>query len=251
MHKVDGIIDIVLEQGAVALELVKSQFLQGLILCDAVGDHAAGQLVGIPERHPLLGQVVGAVGGVDKALGGGAAHVGRQGLHGVQHGGDGLEAEFQGIHCIKDGFLVLLHILVVGQRQTLHHHQQGVQVAVDAAGLAADQLGDIGVLLLRHDGGAGGKADFLGIHEFDPNDVQVGDIVVYDATWYNEPVIHRVINITEINGTTYYMIKGDHNSHPDPYYATADQINERVLTWDGHPIVIPYIGNISLWLRGL
>lgn len=95
------------------------------------------------------------------------------------------------------------------------------------------------------------KADFLGIHEFDPNDVQVGDIVVYDATWYNEPVIHRVINITEINGTTYYMIKGDHNSYPDPYYATADQINERVLTWDGHPIVIPYIGNISLWLRGL
>ena len=95
------------------------------------------------------------------------------------------------------------------------------------------------------------KADFLGIHEFDPKDVQVGDIVVYDATWYNEPVIHRVINITEINGTTYYMIKGDHNNQPDPYYATADQINERVLTWDGHPIVIPYIGNISLWLRGL
>lgn len=30
-----------------------------------------------------------------------------------------------------------------------------------------------------------------------------------------------------------------------------DSINERVLTWDGHPIVIPYIGNISLWLRGL
>ena len=95
------------------------------------------------------------------------------------------------------------------------------------------------------------KADFLGIHEFDPKDVQVGDIVVYDAVWYSEPVIHRVINITEINGTTYYMIKGDNNDRPDPYYATADQINERVLTWNGHPIVIPYIGNISLWLRGL
>ena len=95
------------------------------------------------------------------------------------------------------------------------------------------------------------KLIFLEILEFLPSVVQVGDIVVYDATWYNEPVIHRVINITQINGTTYYMIKGDHNSHPDPYYATADQINERVLTWDGHPIVIPYIGNISLWLRGL
>lgn len=91
----------------------------------------------------------------------------------------------------------------------------------------------------------------LGIHEFNPEDVKVGDIVVYNAVWVDEPVIHRVINITEINGTTYYMIKGDHNTAADPYYVKADQITDRVLTINGSPIVIPYIGNINLWLKGL
>ena len=95
------------------------------------------------------------------------------------------------------------------------------------------------------------KADFFGIHEFDPNDVKVGDIVVYDAQWFDQPVIHRIINITEINGTTMYVIKGDNNNRTDPYYVTSDQIKERVITWGDSPIVIPYIGNLSLWLRGL
>ncbi|MDO5850576.1 MAG: signal peptidase I [Methanobacteriaceae archaeon] len=95
------------------------------------------------------------------------------------------------------------------------------------------------------------KADFFGIHEFDPNDVQVGDIVVYNAVWYNNPVIHRVINITEINGTTMYMIKGDNNDRPDPYYVTADQIRDRVLTFGDSPIVIPKIGYVTIVLKGL
>lgn len=95
------------------------------------------------------------------------------------------------------------------------------------------------------------KANFLGISEFDPNDVQVGDIVVYDAVWYNNPVIHRVINITEINGTTMYMIKGDNNDRPDPYYVTPNQIRDRVLTFGGSPIVIPKIGYVTILLKGL
>ena len=95
------------------------------------------------------------------------------------------------------------------------------------------------------------KADFFGIHEFDPNDVEVGDVVVYDASWYDQPVIHRVINITDINGTTMYVIKGDNNDRPDPYYVTADQITERVVTLGDNLIVIPKVGYLSLWLRGL
>jgi signal peptidase len=95
------------------------------------------------------------------------------------------------------------------------------------------------------------KADFLGLHEFNPKDVKVGDVVVYDAAWYNQPVIHRVINITNINGTTMYMIKGDNNNAPDPYYVKADQINEKVVTLGDNLIVIPKVGYLSLWLRGL
>lgn len=95
------------------------------------------------------------------------------------------------------------------------------------------------------------KANFLGINEFDPKSVEVGDIVVYDAAWFDQPVIHRIIDIKQINGTTMYVIKGDNNNRTDPYYVTSDQIKEKVLTWGDSPIVIPYIGNLSLWLRGL
>lgn len=91
----------------------------------------------------------------------------------------------------------------------------------------------------------------LGIQEFDPEDVKVGDIVVYNAEWVNEPVIHRVINITEINGTTYYEIKGDNNNAPDPYYVHPSQITDKVIMMGDNPVVIPYIGNINLWLKGL
>ena len=95
------------------------------------------------------------------------------------------------------------------------------------------------------------KANFLGINEFDPGNIQVGDVVVYDAAWFDQPVIHRVINITDINGTTMYMIKGDNNNAPDPYYVKADQINEKVVTLGDNLIVIPKVGYLSLWLRGL
>ena len=95
------------------------------------------------------------------------------------------------------------------------------------------------------------KTNLLGIQEFNPKDVQVGDIVVYNAKWFNQPVIHRIIDIKEINGKTVYEIKGDNNNRSDPYYVTADQIQARVLKWGDNPVVIPYIGTISLWLRGL
>lgn len=95
------------------------------------------------------------------------------------------------------------------------------------------------------------KADFFGIHEFNPEDLKVGDVVVYNAKWYDQPVIHRIINITDINGTTMYVIKGDNNDRPDPYYVTPDQIQERVLTLGDNLLVIPKIGYLSLWLRGL
>ncbi|MBQ2635706.1 MAG: signal peptidase I [Methanobrevibacter sp.] len=95
------------------------------------------------------------------------------------------------------------------------------------------------------------KADFLGINEFNPDDVEVGDVVVYDAKWFDQPVIHRVIRIAEINGTTMYVIKGDNNDSPDPYYVTSDQIKEKVVTFGDNLVVIPKIGYLSLWLRGL
>jgi signal peptidase len=95
------------------------------------------------------------------------------------------------------------------------------------------------------------KADFFGIHEFNPDDVQVGDVVVYDAAWFDQPVIHRIIGTADINGSTMYVIKGDNNDSPDPYYVKADQIKEKVVTLGDNLVVIPKVGYLSLWLRGL
>jgi len=92
----------------------------------------------------------------------------------------------------------------------------------------------------------------LGVQEFNPEtDVNVGDVVVYDAVWYSEPVIHRVINVETINGTKYFTIKGDNNKEADPYLVTPDRITAKVLTIGGHLIVIPKIGHITLLFRGL
>ena len=74
---------------------------------------------------------------------------------------------------------------------------------------------------------------------------------VYDAKWYNQPVIHRVIDIVNVNGSTMYLIKGDNNNAPDPYYVSPNQIQSKVVTIGDNLVVIPKIGYLSLWLRGL
>jgi len=91
-----------------------------------------------------------------------------------------------------------------------------------------------------------------GIQEFNPyTDVKVGDVVVYDAMWYPEPVIHRVIDIQQINGSQYYIIKGDNNEVQDPYPVSPDQIKSKVLTVGDSLVIIPKIGYVTLFFRGL
>ncbi|WP_409200288.1 signal peptidase I [Methanobrevibacter sp. DSM 116169] len=94
------------------------------------------------------------------------------------------------------------------------------------------------------------KVSFLGIQEFDPSETKVGDIVVYDAAWYSEPVIHRVINISDINGTKYYTIKGDNNKAPDPYLVEEERITQKVVMIGDQPLIIPKIGYLTIWLKG-
>ncbi len=91
-----------------------------------------------------------------------------------------------------------------------------------------------------------------GIQEFNPyTDVKVGDVVVYNAMWYSEPVIHRVIDIQQINGSQYYIIKGDNNEVQDPYPVSPDQIKSKVLKIGDSLVIIPKIGYVTLWFRGL
>ena len=61
------------------------------------------------------------------------------------------EAQAQRVDRVEQVRLVLLQVLVVGQRQRVQHAVHRGQVADDARGLRAQQLGRVRVLLLRHD----------------------------------------------------------------------------------------------------
>jgi signal peptidase len=92
------------------------------------------------------------------------------------------------------------------------------------------------------------KTSFLGLHEFDPRDIKIGDIVVYNPEWFPDLIIHRVINVSEINGTKQFIIKGDNNHIPDPYPVKPEQIVARVITIANHPFIIPKIGYIKIYM---
>ena len=126
------------------------------MVLDAQIDQPAHDHIGLPEGHPLFHQVISAVGGVDEAARRCPLHVVPPDGQGVHHGGKDGQTHLHGVDGVEQGLLVLLHILVIGQGQPLHHGQQGDQVAVHPAGLAPDQFGYIRILLLGHDGGAGG-----------------------------------------------------------------------------------------------
>ena len=88
--------------------------------------------------------------------------------------------------------------------------------------------------------------------ENNPKNIQIGDIITYNATWIPEEVLHRVIAIHKAeNGTTYFIAKGDNNPVQDPEPVYQNQIVSKVVKSNGQPVVIPKIGYISLWIRGL
>ncbi|AXV40113.1 signal peptidase I [Methanobacterium sp. BAmetb5] len=96
------------------------------------------------------------------------------------------------------------------------------------------------------------KSNFIGLQEINPSDLKVGDIVIYNATWFPEPVIHRIISIQEgSDGQKYYVTKGDNNPKADPSLVSVNQVQAKVVSIGNQPLVIPKIGYITLWIRGL
>lgn len=52
------------------------------------------------------------------------------------------------------------------------------------------------------------------------DDVEVGDVVIFDAPWRDGLVIHRVVGTTPKG----YVLKGDANDAPDPMAVPEDRI---------------------------
>jgi len=87
------------------------------------------------------------------------------------------------------------------------------------------------------------KTNFLGIEEVNPAGLNTGDIIIYQATWFPEPVIHRIIGTgQDSQGRNYYITKGDNNSGADPAPVYPEQVQAKVISWGNNPLVIPQIG---------
>ena len=86
--------------------------------------------------------------------------------------------------------------------------------------------------------------DLLVLQSQAPEDINVGEIIVYNADWHSQaPVVHRVIQREYVDGEYRYYTQGDNNPQPDQSYRTYDDIVGVVI------LTIPWIGNITLFLQ--
>ncbi|MBU2615959.1 MAG: signal peptidase I [Nanoarchaeota archaeon] len=86
------------------------------------------------------------------------------------------------------------------------------------------------------------KGDILFIVGTDPDNLNRGDVVIFDASQRN-PVIHRIVGIREENGERIFSTIGDNNQQQLPFEnsITGDNIVGRAVVQ-----VVPYAGWMKL-----
>ena len=105
-------------------EFLQRQIQQRLVLIQAMRHQPPNDRVRIPERHAALDQIIRTVRRVREAAGRALLHHVLAESDGAQHGGEHGQPLHQRVARIKKCFLILLHVLVVRQRQPFHRRQQ-------------------------------------------------------------------------------------------------------------------------------
>jgi signal peptidase I len=114
------------------------------------------------------------------------------------------------------------------------------------------------------------KTDVLGAYsELNPDDVKVGDIVVYEKKQNKRPVnesyksdeknssdseskeciIHRVVAVHKVHGKKHFILKGDNNRITDSENVNGEQVVGKAVIWGGNPVTVPQIGNIIFHIK--
>ena len=92
------------------------------------------------------------------------------------------------------------------------------------------------------------RGDLVIVRSVDPTTLQVGDIVIYNASSWGSsytstvPIVHRIIEIIDVSGSLYFITKGDNNPFPDPENRTESDIFAKVIG------SVRYLGFITLLL---
>jgi signal peptidase len=77
-----------------------------------------------------------------------------------------------------------------------------------------------------------------------PDDLKVGDVIVFQSPIGNGLICHRIIAITQEDGSLVFHTKGDNNEDPDPFTLQSNSIVGKV------QVCIPAMGYVVQWLRG-
>jgi len=86
------------------------------------------------------------------------------------------------------------------------------------------------------------KGDILLIVRANPEKLEVGDIIILNANQRN-PVIHRIVNIKEINGQKVFSTLGDNNRGQLSF---EKEITENQLVGKAILKIVPYVGWVKL-----
>ena len=112
----------------------------------------------------MIHQIVRHIGCVRKAvLCGGFHHIFVE-YNRIHHAGKQGQAHRRRVDRVKYALFVLLHILIVSKRKSLHRREHAHQCSIYTAGLSSYQLCDIRILFLRHDAAAG-AVSIINLHK--------------------------------------------------------------------------------------
>ena len=95
------------------------------------------------------------------------------------------------------------------------------------------------------------RGDILLVKGVNTDDVVIGDVIVFSRDPDQIPVVHRVVEIFDHDGTRYFLTKGDFNTVADNYHSDSYLGIEESRVIGKVSSVIPNVGNITLWFRGL
>lgn len=99
------------------------------------------------------------------------------------------------------------------------------------------------------------EGDLVFINKVKPDEIKVGDIIVY-STRGGSLIIHRVIEVKVEDNKYYYVTKGDNNVFPDfAYFENGkgipyNRVVGKIFTIGDNAVKIPYLGHLALMFRG-
>lgn len=90
--------------------------------------------------------------------------------------------------------------------------------------------------------------DAIIVESVDPTEIESGDVIAFQKSQQGVPTTHRVVTVLESDAGLEFLTQGDANLDPDPGAVAQAQVIGRVMSVEGHLLVIPYIGHVILFI---